>query len=152
MSKIITALALALVVVGTALASEEDAKVVAVLNQFVDGFNKGDTRMITASCAENMSIIDEFSPFLWQGDGACAKWMNDYEANARKKGISDGVVTLSKPKHVDVDGDRAYVVAAANYSYKEKGKPVEQVGSIMTLALHKSAEGWKIVGWSWAQN
>lgn len=152
MHKFIIALVLALVAVGPAIASEEDAKVVAVLNQFVGGFNKGDLQMVTASCAENMSIIDEFAPFLWQGKGAREKWLNDYDADAKKKGISDGVVTLSKPSHVFVEGDDAYVVGAANYAYKQDGKPVEQVGSILTAALHKGANGWQIVAWSWAQH
>jgi hypothetical protein len=38
-------------------------------------------------------------------------------------GITDGVVTLSNPSHVDISADRAYVVIPANYTFKQKGKP-----------------------------
>jgi hypothetical protein len=126
--------------------------VVAAVHQFVDGFNKGDMKMLLASCAEQTSILDEFPPHEWHGSGACAKWVNDFDADAKKNGITEGVVTLSNPTHVDITADRAYVVVPANYSFKQKGKPVSEVGSIITLALQKSPAGWKIMGWAWAKH
>jgi len=126
--------------------------VVAVIRQFVDGFNKGDVKIMAASCAEQTSILDEFPPHEWHGAGACAKWAGDFDADAKKNGITDGVVTLSTPSHVDITGDRAYVVVPANYSFQLKGKPVSEVGSIITLALQKSPAGWKITGWAWAKH
>src|ERR1022692_2472645 len=35
---------------------------------------------------------------------------------------TDESVTLSKPRHIDITADRAYVVVPATYSYKEKGR------------------------------
>jgi len=81
--------------------------VFAAVHQFVDGFNKGDMKVMAASCAEQASILDEFPPHEWHGAGACAKWAADYDADAKKNGITDGVVTISAPTHVDVTGDRA---------------------------------------------
>jgi len=145
-------LALALVVAltaGTAQATDK-TDVMATLQQFIDGFNKGDVKSALATCASPVSIVDEFPPYAWQGANACADWANDFEANATKNGITDSVVTLQKPKHVDVVGDRAYVVVPANYDYKVKGKKTSQKGSIMAVALQKTAAGWRITGWSWA--
>ncbi len=126
--------------------------VLAPINQFVDGFNKGDTKMAVAACADETSILDEFPPHEWHGAGACAKWLNDFDADARKNGITDGVVTLGEALHVDVNADYAYVVIPANYTFKQKGKTVSEVGSIITLSLHKSATGWRITGWAWAKH
>jgi hypothetical protein len=84
--------------------------------------------------------------------GACAKWISDYDADARKNGISDGVVTLSNPSHVDITADRAYVVIPADYTFKQKGKPVGETGSVITLAMQRSQAGWRITGWSWAKH
>jgi len=78
--------------------------------------------------------------------------MNDYDSDAKKRGISDGAVTLGKVRHVDVSDDLAYVVVAADYAYKMNGKPVKETGSILTLVLRKSATGWRITGWSWSKN
>jgi hypothetical protein len=126
--------------------------VLASVHQFVDAFNKGDTKPLVASCADQTSILDEFPPHEWHGAGACARWVSDFDVDARKNGITDPVVTLRTPSHVDVTVDRAYVVIPANYSFKQKGKPVSEVGSIITLTLQKNPAGWRITGWSWAKH
>jgi hypothetical protein len=73
--------------------------------------------------ADQTSILDEFPPHEWHGTGACAKWISDFDTDAKKNGITDGVVTLSNPSHVNITSDRAYVVIPANYTFKQKGKP-----------------------------
>ena len=133
-----------------ALAQQKD--VMAPVHQFVDGFNKGDTKSALAACADQTSIIDEFPPHEWHGAGACAKWADDYDANAKKDGITDGMVILGKPRHVDVTGDLAYVVVPANYRFKQKGKPVSEIGSMLTVALQKGPAGWRMTAWTWTKH
>ena len=149
MYKLLIAAAMCIFAAGPALATEQ-TDAMAPVHQFIDGFNKGDVKSALAACAEQTSIIDEFPPHEWHGAGACANWASDYEANAKKEGISDGVVTLGKPRHVDVTGDRAYVVVPANYTFKQKGKGKKETSAMMALALQKGSAGWRIVGWSWA--
>lgn len=136
----------------TPRAADETSAVMAVVSQFTDAFNKGDTKTAAGACADETFIIDEFPPYAWHGAGACLTWMGDWDADAKKNGIADAVVTLSKPKHVDVSVDRAYVVVPADYAYKMKGKAVKETGSILTAALHKEAAGWRITAWTWAKN
>lgn len=151
MRRLFIALAVAVALCGPALASEQ-TDVMAFIHQFVDGFNKGDVKGVLAACAEQTSIIDEFPPHEWHGVGACAKWVEDYAANAKKDGITDGVVTLGKPRHIDVTGDRAYVVIPTDYTWKQNGKPMKETRSAFAFALQKGAAGWRITGWSWAAN
>jgi hypothetical protein len=149
--KILAALATAVfAAVPGAVAQQKDVMV--PVHQFVDGFNKGDSKTALGACAEQTSIIDEFPPHEWHGTGACAQWMNDYDAFAKKDGITDGRVILGTPRHIDVTGDRAYVVIPSNFKFKQKGKPVEEAGSMFTFALQKGAAGWRITGWSWAKH
>jgi len=126
--------------------------VLAPINQFVDGFNKGDTKTAVAACADETSILDEFPPHEWHGAGACAKWLSDFDVDAKKNGITDGVVTLGDALHVDINSDHAYVVVPANYRFKQKGKTVSEVGSIITLSLKNGPMGWRITGWAWAKH
>jgi ketosteroid isomerase-like protein len=133
-------------------AASAQTDVMATVNRFVDAFNKGDTTAVAAMCAEQTSIIDEFPPHEWHGGGACSKWVNDYNTDALKNGITDGIVTLGTPLHVDISADRAYVVAPANYTYKQRGTEVKEVGSIFTLVLQKGAGGWRLTGWAWAKH
>ncbi len=151
MNRMLIALVMAVAAAGPSLASEESDVMVPV-HQFVDGFNKGDTKTAAAACADQTSIIDEFPPHEWHGAGACSTWMNDFDADAKKNGITDGMVTLSKPRHVDISGDRAYVVVPANYTYKKKGKPAKEIGSMLTIALQKGSTGWRMTGWAWTKH
>jgi ketosteroid isomerase-like protein len=143
---------LAILGVNGSAAASDKTDVVAVVNQFLDGFNKGDTKTALATCAPQAAIIDEFAPYVWQGATACSDWANDFDADAKKNGITDGVVTLGKPRHVDVVGDRAYLVTPANYSFKAKGKPMAETGSTFTVTLQKLPAGWRITGWAWAKH
>ena len=147
MRKLILTLALTAGAVLPARAQQAD--VVAVVNKFIDGFNKGDLAGALATCAPNAAIIDEFAPYAWHG---CDTWANAYDADAKQRGVTDGFVTLGKPRHVDIVGNNAYVVGSADYAYKEKGKAMQETLSTFTVVLQKSTAGWKIVSWAWAKN
>jgi ketosteroid isomerase-like protein len=157
MHRLLIALTLAATLHGATVAQEksvspEKTAAMAPVHQFVDGFNKGDTKTALAACADQTSIIDEFPPHEWHGSGACAQWASDFAADAKKNGITDGRVTLGALRHIDITGDRAYVVVPSSYSYKQNGKPMKETGSIFTFVLQKSAAGWRIVAWTWSKN
>jgi len=149
MRKLLIAVAMALLATASPARAQQEEGMSAV-NRFVDGFNKGDTKALITSCAAETSIIDEFPPHEWHGIKACMTWAKDYNINAKKNGITDGLVVLGKPSHLDVTGDRAYVVIPSDYSFKQKGKPMKEVGSAFAFAMQKMGPTWKIIGWSWA--
>jgi hypothetical protein len=152
MYRIASALALVLVLVVGSAAASEDSEVMATVHQFMDGLNNNDTKAALATCDSYSIIIDEFPPHAWHGPAGCSDWLNAYNADAKRQGITDGIVVLGKPWHVDITADRAYVVVPANYTYKQHGKTVTESGSILTVALRKVAPGWRITGWSWARH
>jgi ketosteroid isomerase-like protein len=131
-------------------AASDSAAVMATVNRFVAGFNQGDTSTMLATCASPAAIIDDFGRHEWMGPTACADWARDWAADARREGDTNAMVTLGNPGHVDVSGDVAYVVVPATYAYKQHGKPVAQNGAVWTLVLKKSAAGWRIAAWAWA--
>jgi len=146
------ALALAAFGFAAPLAAAQNPGVMATVNHFVDAFNRGDAKGAASTCASPASIIDDFPPHQWQGPNACANWFAAYNVMAKKAGITDGVVTLGRPWHVDVTGARAYVVAPANYTYRVHGKATSLNGSVFTLVLSKLDAGWRITGWAWADH
>ena len=150
MRTVMIAMAVAVLMSGPLLATEKD-DVLAVVNQCNDAFNKGDTKAAIALATDEMSIIDEFPPHEWHGPGAFKKWFADYDVNAKKEGITDGVVTIGKTKHVDVSGDRAYAVVNATYTWKQNGKPQKEAAS-WTFSLVKTKDGWRITGWAWSKS
>ena len=152
MRRAFIALAFAALLHIPAAGQDNKAAVVKTVQGFVDAFNRGDTKTAAGLCAVQTSIIDEFPPYEWTGAGGCAKWMTAYDADAKKNAITDGAVTLGSPRHVDIAGDRAYVVVPADYAFKQKGKPVKETGSTLTIVLRKSGAAWRLSAWSWSKN
>jgi ketosteroid isomerase-like protein len=150
MRKLSIVIASILLVAGFASAAD-NADVMKPVHQFIDGFNKGDAKSALAACADEAYIIDEFPPYEWHGANACSTWADAYVADAKKNGITDGLVTLGKPRHVDVTGDQAYVVVPAAYSFKQNGKAMKESASTLTLTLHKGSSGWQVTAWTWSK-
>jgi hypothetical protein len=149
MRKLILALAASLIAAPAAASDTTDiANTVKVYN---DNFNKGDVKSSVALCAAQTTIIDDFAPHVWQGASACSDWASALAASDKKDGISGEKVTLGKPWHVAATGDRGYAVFPTHYSYTKNGKPVTELG-VWTFALQKSASGWRVAGWAWAQH
>lgn len=148
--KSVLALAVTMLTVGPAAATEQD-DVVKSIRQWADSLNKGDSAGAIAVCAPETTIIDEFAPHVWQGKGTCAKWVVDLAAFNKSIGLTDGVTTLGKPRRVDITGDRAYVVAPMDFRYKLNGTPDAEIGATWTVALVKTPAGWRITGWCWAR-
>ena len=76
MHKLVIALAIGVVGVRPAVASQETDVMVPV-RQFITGFNKGDPKITQAACADGIFIIDDFPPHAWNGSGAISKWLHD---------------------------------------------------------------------------
>jgi hypothetical protein len=148
--KVVLALAVTVLTAGAAAASEQD-DVMKVVRQWVESLNKGDPQTAIAACAEQTSIIDEFPPHEWHGPGTCSKWVADLTAFNKSIGLTDGIVTLKKPRRVDVTADRAYVVVPTDFRYKENGKDGAELGALFTVALQKGQAGWRITGWAWSR-
>lgn len=130
--------------------STQQSAVLAYVQQFCAAFNKGDIKTAIALCTPDVSIIDEFPPYEWHGPGSMTRWVNDFAADAKKQGRSGDKVTIGQVRHIGIVGDRAYVVYPASISFKLKGKPAGETGSVFTLALKKAKAGWQITAWTWS--
>jgi ketosteroid isomerase-like protein len=148
MTRIIVACAIALLSTGTAGASEK-TDVMAVIHQMVDGFNKGDMKSAAAACADQAVVVDDTPPHVWQGAGACAAWQVAYEAWTKSNDVAGVSEEISKVRHIDINGNVAYVVQSARLRWAEKGKPMSEA-AIETITLKKTGSGWRITGWAWA--
>ena len=142
-------IAIGLAAVGVAGQAAPAAKgPTAPIRQFIDDFNKGDTAGAKATHVASPSIIDEVAPHAWNGPGAFDAWSRDLAKEATAHGDTGGKVTLGSTIKSQVDGDTAYVVIRATYSYDEKGQATAEPASF-TFALRKQAGAWKIASWSW---
>lgn len=134
----------------TSATASDTTDVMAAVNQSKDAFNKGDSKAFLATCAPQAVVVDEFAPYVWSGATACSDWWSANAANDKKLGSTNGVLTISKPWHVTVDGDRAYVVVPAKYTDMQNGKKTVD-SAVWTVTLQKTS-GWLVTGSAWAQH
>ena len=149
MTRVAMALLGSLMLAPAAMAAPAD-DVVIPIHQFIDGFNKGDTKSAFAAYAKgDIAIVDEFAPHIWRGPRAPQNWAVDYDKHAQATGVTDGSVSYGPPTRTEIEGSVAYVIVPTVYTYKEKGQPIAEEGQ-MTFVLSQSATGWKIGGWTWS--
>lgn len=131
-------------------AQSADAELMVPIRTFVDSFNKGDTAAAAATHATgaDLSIVDEVPPYVWRGANAVQAWTAALESDAKKNGITDAAVALSAPTRTERDGDQAYVVVPAVYTFKQRGAAMRETAQ-MTFVLKKGATGWLIHSWTW---
>ena len=141
---------LSLLISAGARVHAQDPQVMAPIKQFIDAFNKGDmaTAAATHTTDADLAIIDEVPPFAWRGAQAFKAWGAALDADSKKRGITESAVTISAPTRTEIDGDQAYVVVPAVYTFKEKGVAMKESAHI-TVVLKKGAKGWLIHGWTW---
>ena len=139
-----------LLIGAAASAQTPEAQLMAPIQKFIDSFNKGDAAGAAATHATgaDLTIIDEVSPYLWRGAQALQAWSADLESDAKKGGLTDQVVTISAPTRAETNGDQAYVVVPAVYTFKERGVAMREAAQ-MTFVLKQGAGGWLIHGWTW---
>jgi hypothetical protein len=85
----------------------------AAVNQYIDGFNKGDAKLMAATFAVPGSILDGMAPHVWQGPTAAQDWYRDVLKEIEQHGVSDLCITAGEPLHNNITGDSAYVVVPA---------------------------------------
>jgi ketosteroid isomerase-like protein len=124
---------------------------VTTVRQYIEAFNRGDSKAMAAAFTDPGWILDGIAPHVWHGPTATQDWYRDMLVEAEHLGASRFVFTLGKPRHVDVTEDSAYGVVPASMTFKAHGKQVKQPGATLAVALRRLAEGWRIAAWAIAK-
>lgn len=147
----IVALAAAALLVSVPFAASADSNgPMSTIHRVAMAFNRGDLKSFAALCTSPATVLDDFPPHTWNGPTACTDWASALEGGFKKNDITNPTVVFGTPWHVDVTGNVAYVVVPATLSFNQKGKPVKQSGSVFTVVLKKTVNGWMMSSWAWA--
>lgn len=123
----------------------------AAVQQYIDAFNRGDATVMAAIFDVRGQILDGMAPHVWQGPTAPLDWYRDVLIEGEAHGASGYFVTLGDPLHNNVTNDSAYVVLPATMKFDVNGTKVMQSGAVFTVALQKTADGWRVAAWAWAK-
>ncbi len=114
----------------------------------INAMNKGNMDAFVALCASPVVVIDTFDPYLIGGATGCTDWWNARVAYNKTAQLTDATAGIGAPWHVFVTGDNAYVDAPFDYHYNQKGQTMRETGSIITVTLKNTANGWRITSWA----
>ena len=123
----------------------------AVVQEYLDAFNRGDAQAMAAIFADPGQILDGMAPHVWQGPTATLDWYRDVLIEGDQHGASGYFVSVGEPLHNAVTNDSAYVVVPATMTFNLKGTKVTQSGASFVVALRKIDAAWKITAWAWAK-
>ncbi len=147
-ARLLAAAAVLLLAGSAGAAPASDPPLMAPIKGFDDAVNTG--KPLDSFLAPGpQAVIDDFAPHRWVGAGAIKAWYADFAVFCRKQGITQPWVKAGPASHVEQDASHAYVVIPAVFTFRLKGKPQREEGT-MTLALDRSSSGWKIAAFSWA--
>ncbi len=122
----------------------------AAIRTFMDGFNSGDMAKSAAiNSPSGTSIIDEFTPYTWNGPKAFDDWSAAFDADCKAQGITEAKVTLGAPIVKSISSDTAYLTYPSLYTYKLQRTSMRETGRV-AFALRKEDSAWKIAAWTWA--
>jgi hypothetical protein len=134
---------------GAASAAPSPDELMAAPRALIANLDAGKIDAAAATITADATMIDEFPPHAWSGPGAFKRWLSDYAASNAAAHVTNGKVKLGDPIVAQATGDVAYVVAAANETYKQSGVRMAETAR-MVFALRREEGAWKIAAWAWA--
>jgi ketosteroid isomerase-like protein len=146
MKRVLCAAALGVALLGGDASASDVTSVKAAVRHLIADSNAGNDSAFLADFTEPAVLVDEYAPFNWLGakDG----WLNAFNAYNKQNAISDAKTTPLAFRHVNVGGDRAYVVLRSLYTYKDHGKLKREPGTEV-FTLQKSGGKWLADGYAW---
>jgi hypothetical protein len=131
---------------GTAASNE----IVAPITGALDSFRAGDkAAFVAAWAARGVEIIDDVPPYLWTGERALHRWLDDTAKVIDGLHLENLDIRAQTPLRVEAAGDHAYVVLPVVVTYRRDGKDYRQDGT-QVLVMTNTKAGWKILSMSYA--
>ena len=136
-----------------ARAAVDETALLAAPKAFASAFNSHQTEYPNGVFTDDCSIIDEFPPYLWAGNGSAREWysvlMGRTPEERKKRVAANERLELGAPKFARVNGDFAYLVVPSVLTYTMSGKKHRQTGEWAITEVRRGG-GWIISAHSWA--
>jgi hypothetical protein len=97
--------------------------------------------------ADDLTIVENFAPFLFRGDGAARAWRAGFIEHART--LSDLVPAFGTAQDFSRDDQMAYFVLPTTWTGKSHGRPFCEKGGWSFLLTHATGH-WRIAAYAWS--
>jgi len=112
---------------------------------------EGNLKTFEATTTSDVSIIDEFPPFYWQGKGVGAKYLQDVKNLMIQFKISEFKFDIKDPMFVQQEKNVAYAVFPITITYKDGDMKIHTEEGYQPAVFKKSKSNkWLIQSTAWA--
>jgi hypothetical protein len=127
--------------------AEPDAAMLAPIEQIVRFMETGDATGLSGFADRDVAIIENFAPFLFEGDDAVARWA--HEMRAHLQGVTGLEHTFGAVQNFALDGDLAFLSMPANWTGISNGRRFDEDGG-WAFVLVKVHGEWRVKNYGWA--
>jgi ketosteroid isomerase-like protein len=122
------------------------------VRQWIDAFNAAQTPLPETVFTDDVTITDQFSPYVWSGKAAAHAWSEALNSGLHSARITHEHVDTTDPRAFMINraGDRASFVLPATLTYQEDGKPGVDA-ALWLFVVVKGSDGWKIAADTWTR-
>ncbi len=106
-----------------------------------------DVDLAGAFASTGVAIVENFSPFIFDGPGAVERWAAAFRLHIR--GVHRLRHAFAEPFEAAVTGDRAYLSMPTTWTGVEQGRAFTESGG-WAFALVREDGAWRVCGYGWA--
>jgi len=127
--------------------SEPDEDMMAPVRRLARFMATLDESNLEGVFAEDLTIVENFAPFLFRGDGAAQAWRAGFVEHART--LSDLTFELGVTQDFNREGETVYFVLPTTWTGKSHGRPFIEKGGWSFILNHGTGE-WRIAAYAWS--
>jgi hypothetical protein len=106
-----------------------------------------DAHLQHAFADSNVTIIENFAPYVFQGPDAVQQWARLFKAHAT--GLANLQVSFGEAHDFSVDGDLAYFSLPTTWTGTTKGRKFSEDGGWAFVLVRHDAS-WRVQNYGWA--
>ena len=104
------------------------------------------THLRGAFSTRGVTIVENFAPFIFSGDGVVARWSAGFLEHARE--MSGLRATFGEAKDFGVRGARAYFALPTTWRGRDAGHAFIERGA-WVFVLQRTGPAWRIAAYAW---
>ena len=127
---------------------DSSADIASTVSTFVDEVNSGRIEAALARFTNDVTIVEDFAPYRWQGPDGGSQWLTAMAANAERSGVTAVEMDLGMAQRIEVEGATGYAIFAGTVLLEGVDQTLRETG-LLTFALERHSDQWLISAMTW---
>ncbi len=102
-----------------------------------------------AFAANGVVIIENFAPFLFEGDDALERWRDGFRAHVQRDELSELAWSFGSVQDFAASDDRAFFILPTTWTGRSHGRPFTETGG-WAFVMAQAEGRWRIKSYAWA--